>query len=609
MARFSNKVGLRFGTITVIDRMPDQKNKPFFVCQCDCGHIMNLRSDFLNENTTCKKCRPPKTPKNMIGRKFGKLTVTSFIQGKKEHAEWECTCECDNTIIKKTSTLKNSKNLLHCGCSPQFGPKIRDKIGLLTIIDIKKLQSKYQYQTTCQCECGNTITRNWEHLKSNHSTKHCGCQPPKNLVGQKSGKLTVIQYAYKKGKRYFWICQCVCGKTVVTSTKSIQRQEVLSCGCIRKETHKKDITGQKFGRLTALYPTNENNYGNTIWVFNCECGTTTKAPMSRVTTGKKKSCGCLEKENKTPKYQVGDTVKHLTILEILPKTTKFSKKRYKCRCDCGNTTTITRSFLEKNQDCGCTQKTKREEIQKQKRKIQKQIQKKAQKQKEKQKLKEDRKPFLQAFFLIGQTFKDATVTGILDQPKNDKRPIIVSCVCKCGTTYTTTASSLTNGSVGKCLCHSMEFILHGSAKIRMTEFHPRQTHTPGFWSWFQARERCHNPNNNKFPDYGRRGIQMCPQWRESFEQFLKDMGEKPKDMTLDRIDPNGNYSPENCRWADIKTQANNKRRTIFLEYNNQKKSLSEWADILKMEYKELYKLHTKGVTIKQVIENTHQNAA
>ncbi len=78
-------------------------------------------------------------------------------------------------------------------------------------------------------------------------------------------------------------------------------------------------------------------------------------------------------------------------------------------------------------------------------------------------------------------------------------------------------------------------------------------------SWWNARARCTNPANHKFPLYGARGISMCARWRESFEAFLADMGMRPPGLTLDRIDNDGNYEPGNCRWADAKTQSSNRR--------------------------------------------------
>lgn len=100
---------------------------------------------------------------------------------------------------------------------------------------------------------------------------------------------------------------------------------------------------------------------------------------------------------------------------------------------------------------------------------------------------------------------------------------------------------------------------------------------PGYYSWFQMRTRCLNKENPAYSRYGGRGISVHPRWINSFENFISDMGERPDGMSLDRIDNNGDYSPDNCRWATPAQQARNTKKTVKLTINNETKSVSEWA--------------------------------
>jgi hypothetical protein len=96
-------------------------------------------------------------------------------------------------------------------------------------------------------------------------------------------------------------------------------------------------------------------------------------------------------------------------------------------------------------------------------------------------------------------------------------------------------------------------------------------------------ERCCNPNCNTFYKYGKKGIDISPDWRESFLNFYRDMGERPgKSFSLDRINSSLGYSKENCRWANASEQARNKTTNVFLEFNGQRMIAADWAKELEI---------------------------
>ncbi len=101
------------------------------------------------------------------------------------------------------------------------------------------------------------------------------------------------------------------------------------------------------------------------------------------------------------------------------------------------------------------------------------------------------------------------------------------------------------------------------------------------------KQRCDYVHDNSFQHYGKRFISYDPAWKY-FENFLSDMGERPEGMTLDRIDPNLDYTKDNCRWTDDKTQQRNRRNNLRVTYNGEKRVLSEWAEITGINYETLY---------------------
>jgi hypothetical protein len=129
------------------------------------------------------------------------------------------------------------------------------------------------------------------------------------------------------------------------------------------------------------------------------------------------------------------------------------------------------------------------------------------------------------------------------------------CQCECGTQTTVPIGSLQSGRTKSCGC------LQDSQRSRMGQANKThgKTKTAEYRIWAHMKQRCHNPKDEAFIDYGGRGITVCPRWFDSFENFLADMGHRPSaEHSIDRIDSDGLYAPDNCRWATFSEQNKNR---------------------------------------------------
>ena len=125
--------------------------------------------------------------------------------------------------------------------------------------------------------------------------------------------------------------------------------------------------------------------------------------------------------------------------------------------------------------------------------------------------------------------------------------------------------------------------------------------------WMKMRGRCYVVNNDHYKWYGARGITICNEWRDDFKAFYDwSMAHGYRDdLTIDRIDVNGNYCPENCRWVTMKEQCNNKRSNVYLEINGVTKNVRQWSEETGVKYATIYMRHKRGVPgidlIKEVV--------
>lgn len=178
--------------------------------------------------------------------------------------------------------------------------------------------------------------------------------------------------------------------------------------------------------------------------------------------------------------------------------------------------------------------------------------------------------------LIGKKFNKLIV---VDKAPKQSGKTIWKCVCDCGNTTYVMTSNLTCNRTKSCGCLKDEKLVQRSTKHN-------QRHTNLYEVWKSIKQRCFNVNNKSYKNYGARGITLCEDWKTNFKSFYKwsiDNGYQ-KGLTIDRIDNNGNYCPENCRWVDRQVQCNNTRCNKIIIFNGESKTLADWCRILNISY-------------------------
>jgi len=173
--------------------------------------------------------------------------------------------------------------------------------------------------------------------------------------------------------------------------------------------------------------------------------------------------------------------------------------------------------------------------------------------------------------LIGNKFNRLFVNERVQNNKHGKA--MFRCTCECGNIVDVESSRVKNGHTKSCGCLQKE-------RARYAVMAHSTTHgmsgTPTFTSWTSMRNRCYRVKDKEYANYGGRGIVVCDEWRNSFQKFYEDLGERPEGSSLDRIDTDGGYTPQNCKWSTPKEQAQNRRGTQFISFNGMTKCVAEW---------------------------------
>lgn len=189
--------------------------------------------------------------------------------------------------------------------------------------------------------------------------------------------------------------------------------------------------------------------------------------------------------------------------------------------------------------------------------------------------------------LTGRTFGYLYVIGVADDGKKKTSYI---CECECGRVKKVRSDALISGRTKSCGCKKKitdaKNVQNVPSLIKQKERGFRCGNLRIYHIWHNMKSRCYRKNDARFMQYGGRGITVCDEWRDDFINFYNwaMVNGYSDELTIDRIDVNGNYEPSNCRWATIKQQANNRTTNINITIGNATKSLKEWCEIFQVDY-------------------------
>lgn len=262
----------------------------------------------------------------------------------------------------------------------------------------------------------------------------------------------------------------------------------------------KDLTGQRFGKLTAIKQVGKDEQNNYLWLCKCDCGESKITKTHNLTSGHVRSCGCLTNAEDLTGQRFG----HLVVKKRTEDKIDKNGQKYvtwECICDCGNTTCVTTQNLKgKTQSCGCYQE-------------------------------------------------------------------------KMKGTYT---------------------FKHGYRKTRLYRIYN------------SMKQRCNNPNIEAYKNYGARGITVCDEWNRSdglasFCEWALSNG-YADNLTLDRINNDDGYSPENCRWVTQREQMQNTRRNVFVIYRGKKMTASNFAKLINIPHQSVSRYLKSGLSVDEICE-------
>lgn len=405
----------------------------------------------------------------------------------------------------------------------------------------------------CKCDCGNitTVDRNSLMTGNTKSCGKCSVSKEEDISGQKFGRLTAIKCMGKNSYNIpIWYCKCDCGGNITTDIYKLKSGGARSCGCLSKEYQERrkeqkqikiDLkklkkereinkhNGERFGDLTIISRNEEltRKYGNIFVNVRCKCGREATFQYSTLVTRKTRGCGhCND-----PKP--GDVFGYYTVIN---KNEEKSKEKgyafYNCRCICGNIRVVAKGDLisGKSTNCGCIASLNKRDT-------------------------ED---------ITGKKFGYWTALKYNEVESKKTNSTMWDCQCECGNIRAINISSLKSGRSTNCGCHADD-----SRKEMAAQREKARPNWKKLKKLYYAMIRRCSPNDPEHAHYYDRGIKVCSDWTDpetGFDTFYNDMASTYKSgLTLDRINVNDGYHPDNCRWITKKEQSYNKTTTRYYD--------------------------------------------
>ncbi len=201
--------------------------------------------------------------------------------------------------------------------------------------------------------------------------------------------------------------------------------------------------------------------------------------------------------------------------------------------------------------------------------------------------------------LTGKVFSRLTIISYAGKAGKES---LWNCRCSCGTEKVIRYNSLMSGSTVSCGCLRREVNRskghQGPYKRTQSNFLHR--------IYMSMKTRCYNEKNPNYARYGAKGVRICQRWLDSFDAFVDDMGMPSEGHSIDRIDPHGDYSPENCRWADRFTQSQNQRRTKYHQWKGESLCLTEICRRENVDYFQVYWALIAGKSIEEAVQSANK---